>query len=265
MNGITDDDLTLLYYGEHEDPGLAARVAASPELSSRFDALCAELGQVDSFAPPERGDDYGADVWRRISPRLEAEAVKPGAILDSWLGSRLGEWLTEKRDSFFGQPRFSLAGALSLVLVATLAFMLGRQGGQPADSASIRPDAPPAAAMVEMDGGRLLTSSVSGHLEQLNLLLTQFANTPQTSAAEAGLATDMLVANRLYRRSALSRGDHRLAAVLEEIEPLLIELAHEAHRNSPETRNRMQREVTDSLLFRVRIMNSQLDQSNVSI
>ena len=49
-----------------------------------------------------------------------------------------------------------------------------------------------------MDTGRLLTSSVSGHLEQLNLALTQFVNLPETSAADAGRATDMLVANRLY-------------------------------------------------------------------
>jgi hypothetical protein len=105
---------------------------------------------------------------------------------------------------------------------------------------------------------------VSGHLEQLNIAFTQFANMPETSAADAGRATDMLVANRLYRQAAVAQGKHKLAAFLSELEPLLIELAYEAHKTSPATRDRMQQEVRDKLLFRVRIMNKQLDHSNIS-
>ena len=123
MKKISDDDLTLLYYGEQNDPALAASVAASPELTARFDALCAELNRVDDFVPPERGDDYGADVWRRISPRAQTEQKKlrPTFGRSCW--------------SVLGRPRFSLAGALSLAMVAVLAFMLGRQGDQPGNPA----------------------------------------------------------------------------------------------------------------------------------
>ena len=251
MKTITDDDLTLLYYGELDDPALAASVAASPELTARFDALCAELKRVDDFVPPERGDDYGADIWRRISPKLMADQKKPADLWKALL-------------SVLGRPRFSLAGAMSLAMVAVLAFMLGRQGDQPGNPAPPSLDAIPTAALAEMDTGRLLTSSVSGHLEQLNLALTQFANMPETSAADAGRATDMLVANRLYRQAAVAQGKHKLAAFLSELEPLLIELAYEAHKTSPATRDRMQQEVRDSLLFRVRIMNKQLDNSNIT-
>jgi len=180
MKKISDDDLTLLYYGEQNDPALAASVAASPELTARFDALTAELDRVDGFVPPERGDDYGADVWRRISPRLATERKKPAEL---WKALR----------SMLGQPRFSLAGALSLALVAGLAFMLGRQSDQPGSLPSQGPEAIPATAMTEFNTGRLLTSSVSSHLEQLNLALTQFVNLPETTAADAGRATDMLV------------------------------------------------------------------------
>jgi hypothetical protein len=251
MKKISDDDLTLLYYGEQNDPALAASVAASPELTARFDALSAELNHVDSFAPPERGDDYGADVWRRISPRLAAERKKPAEFWKALL-------------SVLGQPRFSLAGALSLAMVATLAFMLGRQGTEPGNSMPTDLDATATTVLSEMDTGRLLTSSVSGHLEQLNLALTQFVNLPETSAADAGRATDMLVANRLYRQAAVSQGNHQLAAFLSELEPLLIELAYEAHKTSPATRDRMKQEVRNSLLFRVRVMHRQLDNSNIS-
>ena len=251
MKRISDDDLTLLYYGEQNDPTLAASVAASPELTARFDALCAELSHVDDFAPPQRDDDYGADVWRRISPRLETERKKP---FERW----------QALLSVLGQPRFSLAGAMSLVMVASLAFMLGRQSDQPGNLPPPGPKALPSIAMTEFDTGRLLTSSVSGHLEQLNLALTQFVNLPDTSAADAGRATDMLVANRLYRQAAVTQGNQQLAAFLAELEPLLIELAYEAHKTSPATRDRMQQEVRNNLLFRVRIMNRQLNNSNIS-
>jgi len=103
MKHITDDDLTLLFYGEHEDLALAATVAESEELSARFDALCSELRLADNFVPPHRGDDYGADVWQKISPHLDGERVDSKSRIRTWLAS-------------FSQPRFSLAGALSIAL-----------------------------------------------------------------------------------------------------------------------------------------------------
>ena len=251
MKKISDDDLMLLYYGEQNDPALAASVAASPELTARFDALSAELNRVDDFVPPQRDDDYGADVWKRISPRLETERKNSVELWKSF-------W------SVLGQPRFSLAGALSLAMVASLAFMLGRQSDQPGNLPSPGPEALPAIAMTEFNTGRLLTTSVSSHLEQLNLALTQFVNLPETTVADAGRATDMLVANRLYRQAAISQGNHQLAAFLSELEPFLIELAYESHKTSPATRDRMQQEVRNNLLFRVRIMNKQLNESNIS-
>jgi hypothetical protein len=251
MKNITDDDLTLLYYGEHDDPALAARVAGSPELSARFEILSAELGRFDEFIPPQRGSDYGSDVWRRISPRLAAGPAKTAKPWAAW-------W------SALGQPRFSLAGALSLALAAALAFLLGRQGSEQIDSAPAIVATAPAMAQPGLDAGRLLTSTVSGHLEQLNLVFTEFANTAEISVADAGQITDMLVANRLYRQAAISRGDHQLAAFLSGLEPVLIELAYEAYKGSPVTRVRMQEEIRDKLLFRIRVMNQQLENPDIS-
>jgi hypothetical protein len=251
MKNITDDDLTLLYYGDHENPELAAEVARSPELSKRFDQLSVELQRIDELMPPAVGDDYGSDVWRQIEPRLTPEYSAAGSGWKSWFSRLL-------------QPRLSLAGALSLALVASLAFMLGRQADQPNDTVPPAQDLQATMAQIEMGTGRLLTSSVSGHLEQLTLTLTQFANMPETSSAEAERATDMLVANRLYRKAAAAQGKHQLARFLADLEPLLIELAYEAHKASPETLNRMQQEVRNTLLFRVRVMNQQLKQPNIS-
>ena len=252
MKNITDDDLTLLFYGEHENPALAATVAESEELSARFDVLCAELRLADNFVPPHRGDDYGADIWQQISPHLDGERVESSSRIKTWLAS-------------FSQPRFSLAGALSFALVAVLAFTLGRNGGQEIINAPDDPVNSTTVALVGIDSNRLLTRSVSGHLEQVNLILTQFANTSESSASEAEFATDMLVANRLYRQAATSQGKHKLAAFLADLEPLLIELAYEAQSGSPATRERMQKEVRNGLLFRVRVMNKQLNKPQISV
>jgi len=252
MNKITDDDLALLFYGEHEDPQLAARVAASDELSARFDALSAELRLVDSYHPPHRGSDYGSEVWQQISPRL-AEERKASS-------GRFGNWL-----AVIAQPRFSLAGALSIALVAVLAFMLGRNGVQDDIDQALNPVNGTTIALAGIDSNRLLTHSVSSHLEQVNLVLTQFANSTESRSSEAEYATDMLVANRLYRQAANSQGNHKLAAFLSDLEPILIELAYEAQSGSTATRERMQQEVRDGLLFRVRVMNNQLSKPEISV
>ncbi len=252
MKIITDEDLTLLFYGEHDEPALAVMVAESEELSARYDALCAELKLVDAYQPPQRGDEYGAEVWQRISSQLGDEDTKTTG--------RLGEWFAS-----LVQPRFSLGGALSIALVAILAFTLGRNGGQVTTNDPSTPPGVTPVTLADIDSSRLLGHSVSAHLEQVNLVLTQFVNTSETSSKDTEYATDMLVANRLYRQAAVSQGNQKLAAFLADLEPLLIELAYQAQSGSPATRERMQQEVKDGLLFRVRVMNKQLNKPEISV
>lgn len=243
---ITDNDLVLLYYGEHDDPALAAQVARSPQLTRRFEALGAELGLAEHYQAPERGADYGARVWLAISPRLQATARR-----QRW-------WQT------LSAPRFSLAGALGIAAVALLAFLLGRNGAiEPAAQAPQLLTAP-GAAFAGLDPARLLAASVASHLDNVDLALTQFVNTSEPATDGAAWATDMLVANRLYRQAAATRGDQRLANFLGELEPLLIELAYQAHNATPASRERMQSEIRDGLLFRVRVMHQQLKHPDIS-
>jgi hypothetical protein len=251
MSRITNEDLVLLYYGEHDDQGLAARVAATPELSERFERLCAELGRIDHFEAPERGEDYGVDTWLAISPKLAAEPIRPP-----------GMWGRLKAAA--GQPRLSYAGVFSLLAVVTVAFLLGRESGHPGMPVDAGQQTVLNGALQGLNTERLLTSSVAGHLDRVNLVLTEFAHAPESGGGEAERATDMLVANRLYRQAAEARGDRVLAAFLAELEPMLIELAYEAHRNSPATRDRMQREVRDNLLLRIRLISQQLQNPTLS-
>lgn len=252
MKHITDEDLILLFYGEHDDPALASTVAESSELSSRFERLSAELRLADNFVPPHRDDAYGSEVWQQLSPRLGDDSGTANNRLQRWFKA-------------VSQPRFSLAGALSFILVAALAFTLGRNGGQaPTDN----PDqliGTPTLVLEGLDSNRLLSHSVSTHLEQVNVVLTQFVNSSESSTNESGNATDMLVANRLYRQAAASQGKHQLAAFLADLEPLLIEMAYEAQLGSEASRERMQQEVKNGLLFRVRVMKKQLKKPEISV
>ena len=268
MINITDEDLILLFYGEHDDPQLARQVAASDELSARFERLSTELSLTDNYTPPQRDENYGADVWQRISPQLLSASDGQRGI-KGWL-----------KNSWFGQlsaPSFSLAGATSIAVVAALAFVIGRQGGQlPVETA---PNPQPGELITQaanatgnelmtnlnLNSERLLTSSVASHLEQVNLMLTLFANTSVSTAKDTEYATDMLVANRLYRQAATNQGDTQLAGFLASLEPLMIEMAYEAQKGSPATRERMQEEVKNGLLFRVRVMNNQLKRSEASL
>jgi len=243
MNPITEEDLVLLYYGEHDDTELAARVAQSPELSERMEAIGRVLELTDHSQPPAREAGYGAEVWQRIASRLDSEPDR----------TRPSAW------SRLIAPRFSFAGMAGIAAVTVLAFLLGRQ------------DIPTTPAPVPLHDGpgisgfnsqRLLNMSVSKHLEQLNVGLTEFANSRHDD--ESGWATDMLVANRLYRQVAADAGDTRLAGFLTSLEPLLIELAYTSYRTSPASQRRLKQEVSEGLLFRIRVMNQQLNQPAVS-
>ena len=268
MKNITDNDLILLYYGEQEDPELARKVAGSDELTARFHQLSAELKLTDSYAAPQRGEDYGNEVWQRIAPQLDNDSrQKTGGLKTFWSGGIRSWW------SGLNRPGVSVAGVLSLALVAALAFMLGRHGGFEPQVDSIAVSDSPASHVISnsgpiianVDSNQLLTYSVSSHLQQVNLMLTQFANSPVSLAHESTYATDVLVANRLYRQAALNQGNKQLAALLTELEPLLIEMAYEAQKNSAATRERMQEEVNNGLLFKVRVMNNRLRKSQSSV
>ena len=154
-----------------------------------------------------------------------------------------------------------MAAVFSLTLVAVLAFMLGRNGSIPVQRG---PDAGLPVMFAGIDNKRLLDSSIAGHLGQLNVGLTEFAHSQKDTTGEAEWAMDMLVANRLYRQSAAASGNRRVAGFLAGIEPLLIELAYEAHLASQTARQRMQKEVREDLLFKIRVMNKQLKSKEIS-
>ena len=109
---------------------------------------------------------------------------------------------------------------------------------------------------------RILLATVAAHLERSERLIAEFANAPGTVdlSAESAWARDLLAANRLYRQSVRQAGRQRLAVVLDDLEPFLLDLAHaEAAPPAEEIAATQERIASQALLFKVRVASDRLD------
>jgi len=254
----SDDDLVLFYYGESERAAeIAALLAASPEAAARYAELRRVLEAVGEALPvPARPADYGAQVWRRVAPLLSPR--RPG-----W-SERLRSLLTLAPSD--GRRLVPLAAAAALLLV--VGFVAGRVW--PPDAPGDGRDEAPQLARTLSPGGRdqILLASVAGHLESSERLLVEISNAePERRGGEVELAAErrwakeLLGANRLYRQSAEQGGRPRLAALLDELEPLLLELAHApAELPAAELDTLRARIEARALLFKTRIVAERLER-----
>jgi anti-sigma factor RsiW len=109
MNHLTEEQLVLHYYGEEGDVLSAERhLDDCQECRETYSSLQRVLNVVDSLPVPERGPEYGAEVWRRVVPAISARRRWFG-----WLPVPSFEW------------RWAAAAAAMAGLVAA-AFFPGR-------------------------------------------------------------------------------------------------------------------------------------------
>jgi hypothetical protein len=233
-----DDDLILYVYGEAEKPEEIERsLAGSPELQARYETLQRVLAAVDAFPVPERPESYGARVWARLRPQLEAPARRPWWPWWPW-------WKTGL------DLRWALTGLAAALLLA-VGFFAGRLW-----------PGPEARTAEAADGReRILLAAVAEHLERSERLLVEVSNADAAGlAAERAWARDLLAANRLYRQSTGQGGRPRLAALLDELEPFLLELAHASGATPAEELQDLRQRIDDrDLLFKVRVVSQRLE------
>lgn len=268
MKELNDDDLILHFYGEVGESGdaleadeIRRRLADSPELRARYEALCRTLEAAGEALPvPERGPGYGAEVWARLAPRL---AATPGAAAPDAKGSdgaRLLPWPARPASDRLRRGAW-LAAAAGLLVAA--GFLAGRYWPRPAGPGSHTQTAEspfPAAARE-----RILARTVAAHLEGSERLFTELANArdegPVDVSAERRWAGDLLAANRIYRQSTARGGRPRLTALLDELEPFLIELSHAPDEMPAEDLDELLRRLEDrALLFKMRVVTTRLTE-----
>ena len=142
-------------------------------------------------------------------------------------------------------PRVVGFAALAAALV--LAFLLGRRF--PAEPQ-------PLSAEVRE---RVLLVAVGEHLERSQMVLVELANAPAGEvlnvSAQRAVADELVTSGRLYREAAVRSGDPALAAVLEELERVLVEVAAGPDALQPADLEKLQQRIESrGLLFRVRVI-----------
>jgi hypothetical protein len=232
MNHLTEEQFVLYYYGEGDgSPAVRAHLDACEACRAEYASLQRVLNVVDSAPVPERDANYGAQVWGRLQPSLRWDR-HPGL---SWWPAR----------------HWAAAALVSTLVVA--AFLAGRYypkaqpGAQTANAGQVRE--------------RILLVAVGDHLERSQTVLLELVNArPGQSldvASERERAGDLVAENRLYRQTAARTGDTRVASVLDDLEPVLLEIAHGPDRLTPEeVENLRQRIEGDGILFKVRVVGS---------
>lgn len=235
MTHATDEQLAACALRDFGDMPEAAAVQrhidACERCRAELDAIRSMLGSAAALEVPARGEDYGARVWAALEPRLPARPA-----------SRAG----------WRPPRAWLAAAAVLVL-AVGAFIAGRWSGTGDRTAEHETRPLPAEAIHE----RVVLAALGDHLERTERTLIELVNQDASDrvdiSAEQAWARDLLQANRLYRQTARSAASPALKGLLDDLEPVLLEIANSPARLSTAEYLALRNRIEDrSLVFKVR-------------
>ncbi|NWF85674.1 MAG: hypothetical protein HXY18_17800 [Bryobacteraceae bacterium] len=232
MTHPTDEQLILYFYGETGDSrAIADHLAGCPACREDFALIQQTLNAVDGLPVPERGPEYGEQVWRRIAPQIR---------------SRFRFW-----PAWLPPQRLAAAGAMACLLV--VAFLLGRRPFQtpPDTTARVSPAIQ----------SRLLLVDLADHIERSEIALVQLANSGENDLQpDRARAEDLLAENRLYRQTARMNGQPSVEDLLTDLEQILTEVSNAAPNELPQLKRRM---VEQDILFKLRIVDSQLRERRI--
>ena len=241
MKHMTEEELIAYREGVAEQREvISEHLAACKECRAELQRIEAVLAALDTLPVPDPGVDYGRQVWKQIAPRL---AEKPGRWWQAWLEPR----------------RLAAAGAVLALVVG--AFLVGR--------ISTKHDLGNNAASKEQVRERILVVAVGEHLGHSERMLVELSNAAPSGpkqkevniSAEQQRAEDLLQENRLYRQTALQEGDAGLASVLDELERVLLDVAHSPEEVTPAQLEAIQKKIeARGILFKVRVVNKELQQ-----
>jgi hypothetical protein len=193
MDHLDRDDLILLHYGEEAPAGAREHLLGCEACRNEAALLRRVLDAVDDAADsPELEPAWEEHLWNRLRWKLERRRTR-------WIG-----W----------------AAAAAAMLV--LAFLAGR---------SFVPRSSTAVVTENTAKGRerVLLVVLGDHLSRSERLLTEVKNAsadaPPVVMADREAMEDLVRKNRLYLDAAHASGQTSLANVLEEMQPLLLELA----------------------------------------
>jgi len=267
MSHYGEGDLILYYYGEgRRRHDIERHLDACPACAAAYRDISSTLAMVVVPAVPERGDQYGLEVWQRIRHRLpeaqqdlwSTDAAGPGKA--AW--TALATWWRRLVERTFRVDRLAiLAAAATIAIVAFVAGRFWSTNSKPAATIT---------AIQAPDGGslpglrqRILIGSVADHLDRSERMLTDIMNAsvPGDISAEQRWAEDLLTTSRLYRQDAVDIGERSVASVLDDLERSLIEIVHSPSQVTAADLDAMRRRIdAAALLFKVRVLSNELQE-----
>jgi hypothetical protein len=237
-NHLTQEEFILAYYDEPD--ARRDHLDACEECRAELARLANVLNQVTPIEAPEPADDYEARVWDRLSWRLRGERKRTSREWTKWIAA---------------------AAMLAFAFIGGL--LWNRRYTGPVQIAN-RPSTTGAAqpvATTQQQRDRILLVVVGDHLDSSERMLLELTNlstkTDVDVTTEQQRAEELLASNRLYRRTALDRGEDRVATLLDELEPVLMQIAHGPTQLTPEELQKVQKRVeTKELVFKLRVLRA---------
>ena len=232
MTHLSEEQIVLHCYGDADDPAFVTQhLRECGECRQRFEGVQELLRHVEPIEAPEPAALFEEKTWLRIRDRLPRRSS-----FQQWIFGPAGRW----------------ALAAAAVLLITVAFLAGRFWPRPA---------PPDTAKNLANPQRVVLVAVGDHLERSQMLLVEIMNGDRdTLADEQKEARELLDSNHLYQLSAQRVDDPGIARLLDELGPVLTEIANSPSQLSPDDLRQIRGRIqSEGLLFKVRVVGSEVN------
>jgi hypothetical protein len=240
----SEDELVLHFYGESQ-PNERERVSEHLETCAPCRASWLDLGDtlklVDVSPVPEPGPEFERVIWARV------QAALPKTPAPWWSVSRL----------------LPFAAAAAVVIVAVVAGTRMWTARHASVATSERP-----ASKASSPRERVLLAALDEHFETTQTLLVELMNGGAARGSngmaddfsfERSVAGDLVSSGRLYRVTARQNGDAQFARMLDDLEPVLVDVAHAPDKMTAKELESLRARIDDaSLLFKVRALSSEI-------
>lgn len=239
---LSDDELVLHYYGEmppRDETRAGEHLAACAACAGNYARLQRVMAVVDSVPAIDAPEGFERTVWARLQPALPRRHA-------AWL-----PWFV------LSPARLAwIAGIVVLIVGAFVAGRIAPRGGSGVNA--------PQNATAGKVRERILLVDLSEHLDRSQIVLVELVSADANDSSvdistERTRAEQLLASNRLYRQAALDTGDRKMAALLDELERVLVDVAAAPSTVSKADLDSIRERIqSQQLLFKVGVVSSQV-------
>lgn len=233
---LDDKALTLAYFQEGPQADLQhLRICSA--CRAEFARLSTFLDSLRSVPAPERPPEWENRLWAEIAPGVIPVLERGRLRVRYWLWTPL---------------------AASLLAIAFLAGLLTQRHINPPGQFSSHARE------------RVLLIALGDYLDRSQIVLAEIENAPQGKplniTAERRIAGNLIGANRLLRQTATRDGDIADAMMLDQLERVLMDVAHAPSQVSSSELDEIRRRIEgQGLLFKVRVVSANAREKGMKL